>query len=105
LQVFEQRLRTLLSEKIPTLDPSIVTTTSGATNLISNVRAATDGNDSIVRSVLEVYNQAITNSFYAAAAFGGLTLVFALAVEWKSVKEEKQHGEMDVELSSPKQKQ
>jgi hypothetical protein len=51
---------------------------------------------------LEAYNNAITNSFYAAAAFGGLTLIFALAVEWKSVKND-QDKETDIEMSSSKQ--
>lgn len=51
---------------------------------------------------MEAYNLAITDSFYAAAAFGALTLVFALAVEWKSVKKEKHFGEMDVEMLSRK---
>lgn len=36
----------------------------------------------------QVYNRAITRSLYACVAMAGLSLLFAVFVEWKSVKEE-----------------
>lgn len=89
--VFIQRLNAGLTSSLPELDPSIVTSVvsgSGATSLISNVQNATGGNDAIVNTVVQVYNDALTDSFYVAVALASLTLLPALGVEWKSTKKE-----------------
>jgi hypothetical protein len=39
--------------------------------------------------VLRAYNDALTNSYYVAAALATLSIVGSLAVEWKSVKGKK----------------
>ena len=86
--VLEQQLRAGLSLALPNLNANIVSG-SGATDLISNVRAAAGGDEGVVQTVLAIYNHALTRVFLVAAILGCLTLVPAFAVEWKSVKKEK----------------
>lgn len=89
--VFIQQLQSGLTSSLPNLDPSVVTGVlggSGATNLVDNVRKATNGNEGIVNMVLKVYNSALTDSFYVAVVLACLTLLPTLGVEWKSTKKE-----------------
>ncbi|KAF2173022.1 hypothetical protein M409DRAFT_62654 [Zasmidium cellare ATCC 36951] len=98
--VFIQQLDSGLISSLPELDPSVVTGVlggSGATDLIRNVQSATGGNETIVQTVLEVYNDALTDSFYVAVALACLTLLPALGVEWKTEMEEKEKARAEKE--------
>lgn len=86
--VFEQRLRNNLSGILPEGELSIVSG-SGATTLISNAQAAVGGNQDDVQKILNLYNDAVKQTFLVATVMAALTLPAALLVEWKSVKKEK----------------
>lgn len=80
------------------MNPDIVST-SGATDLVANVSKATGGNQTLINTVLWIYNKSITNSFYVAVVMGALTIIPVLGVEWKSVKE-KPKSNMDADEAS-----
>lgn len=63
---------------------------SGVTNLADKVRSLSGGDEAAVRTALKVYSKAINDSFYLAAALGGITLFCALGVEWKNVRTQEQ---------------
>jgi len=80
--VFTNKLVSGLKAAVPDLDPAIVLRT-GATELKTAIgEQYRDG-------VLRAYNDALTNSYYVAAALATLSIVGSLAVEWKSVKGKK----------------
>jgi EmrB/QacA subfamily drug resistance transporter len=80
--VFTNKLVSGLKAAVPDLDPAIVLRT-GATELKTAIgEQYRDG-------VLKAYNDALTNSYYVAAALATLSIVGSLAVEWKSVKGKK----------------
>lgn len=87
--VFEQKLRKNLDGVLPDVDFASLISASGATDLIPKVQQATGGNDDQVRRVLELYNNALSQTFLVALILSAMTLIGALAVEWKSVKKEK----------------
>lgn len=76
--VFANKLISGMSQ-ISGLDPAIVATT-GATNL-RQVVATKD-----LPRVIAVYNKAVTQVFYVAIAVSCMSVLGALAMEWKSVK-------------------
>ncbi|KAJ6579591.1 major facilitator superfamily domain-containing protein [Mycena vulgaris] len=80
--VFTNKLVSGLASHVPGVNTSIVLS-AGATSL----RHAVDPQD--LPAVLSVYNTAIVSVFYVSAAMGCLSLVGALAIEWKSVKGKK----------------
>ena len=86
--VFEQKLRRNLAGLLPDVDFAAVISASGATDLIPKVQQATDADASQVRKVLELYNDALSQTFLVALVLSAMTLIGALAVEWKSVKKE-----------------
>lgn len=77
--VFTNGLADGLVAKVPGLDPQIVLAT-GATS-IKNVIP-----DEFLDSVIQVYSDALTDSFTVSAATAAVTVIGALFVEWKSVK-------------------
>lgn len=80
--MFTNKLVSGLKAAVPDLDPAIVLRT-GATELKTAIgEQYRDG-------VLRAYNDALTNSYYVAAALATLSIVGSLAVEWKSVKGKK----------------
>ena len=87
--VFEQKLRRNLAGLLPDVDLASVISASGATDLIPKVQEATNGDAGQVRKVLELYNDALSQTFLVALVLSAMTLIGALAVEWKSVKKEK----------------
>lgn len=80
--VFTNKLVSGLKAAVPDLDPAIVLRT-GATELKSAI------GEQYRAGVLKAYNDALTNSYYVAAALATLSIVGSLAVEWKSVKGKK----------------
>ncbi|GAM88797.1 hypothetical protein ANO11243_068310 [Dothideomycetidae sp. 11243] len=71
-----------LLRSVPDLDPKIVLNT-GATQLRNIVPVQ------YVSQVLEVYNGALTKTFYVGVATACLSMLGAVLVEWKSVKGKK----------------
>jgi EmrB/QacA subfamily drug resistance transporter len=80
--VFTNKLVSGLKAAVPDLDPAIVLRT-GATQLKTAI------GEQYREGVLRAYNDALTNSYYVAAALATLSIVGSLAVEWKSVKGKK----------------
>ena len=87
--VFEQKLRKNLAGLLPEIDFASIISASGATDLIPKVQQATGGDEGQVRRFLELYNNALSQAFLVALVLSAMTLIGALAVEWKSVKKEK----------------
>lgn len=87
--VFEQKLRKNLAGVLSDVDFATLISASGATDLIPKVQQATGGDDDQVHRVLELYNNALSRTFLVALILSAMTLIGALAVEWKSVKKEK----------------
>lgn len=77
--VFANRLAQDLAKNIPELDPKIILK-SGATSLQQNVPPE---NFPLVQLA---YNNGVTLAFLVAAVMAGLTIIGALAVQWKNVK-------------------
>ncbi|KUJ07065.1 MFS general substrate transporter [Mollisia scopiformis] len=99
--VFEQKLWTNLVAVLPDLDVSVIGR-SGATALVANARAALGGNSEAVQEVLNLYNDAVVQTFLVALILAALTLPAALLVEWKSVKKEKSEESEDKEKAAVK---
>ncbi|KAJ6544229.1 putative HC-toxin efflux carrier [Mycena capillaripes] len=77
--VFTNKLKDGLASRVPSVDPATVLG-AGATSL----RTAVDA--SILPAVIAVYNDALVSAFYVSVAMAALSLIGALAIEWKSVK-------------------
>ncbi|MCJ1261325.1 hypothetical protein MMC22_001189 [Lobaria immixta] len=77
--IFSNRLLAALKSEVPQIDPSLVLGL-GATNLRTAIPAP------LLDAVLVAYNQAITETFYAAAATSGLAFFLAFGMELRSVK-------------------
>lgn len=80
--VFTNKLLSNLAEVVPDLDSAIVLAT-GATELKNVIP------HQYLSGVLTAYNAAINNTFYVSVAMSVLSIVGALALEWKSVKGKK----------------
>ncbi|KAF3911077.1 hypothetical protein AA313_de0205070 [Arthrobotrys entomopaga] len=80
--VFNNQLIKNLAAEVPNLDVNVVLST-GATSLKSTLPAQ------FLPGVLKAYNLAITQTFYIAVAYMGLSIFGAVAMEWKSVKGKK----------------
>ncbi|RVD80194.1 uncharacterized protein DFL_008099 [Arthrobotrys flagrans] len=80
--VFNNQLIKNLGSEVPNLDPSIVLVT-GATSLKDVLPSE------FLAGVLRAYNLSLTQTFYIAVAFMGLSTVGALALEWRSIKGKK----------------
>ncbi|KAJ7511278.1 putative MFS multidrug transporter [Mycena galericulata] len=77
--VLRSTLLSGLARAVPSVDRSAVLG-AGATG----VRALVD--PVLLPAVLRVYNSALVSAYYVAVAMAGLTILGALASEWKSVK-------------------
>lgn len=84
--IFTNKLASDLAASVPDLDPS-VTLRSGATSLQQLVPS------SQLPLVQRAYNNGITRAFLVATVMAALTLLGALAVEWKNIKAKKNSGE------------
>ncbi|KAB8069154.1 MFS transporter [Aspergillus leporis] len=84
--VFSNHIVSGMFAQVPELDPSVVLQ-SGATDLQQTVRqAALDQADKVVTRVLEIYNEAIVQTFIVALALACVSIIGAVGVEWRSVK-------------------
>lgn len=95
--MFTNSLTRNLAKQVPGLDPG-VTLKNGALG----IRNIVSGED--VAGVKRAYNDAIVNVFYLALALTSLTMIGAVFIEWRSVKEEKA-GESDQQLSQRHQQE
>lgn len=77
--VFQNGLIKNLGSVVPDLPVAIVLNT-GATELSHQIPAQ------YLTGVLRAYNDALTNTFYVSVAMSALSIIGALAVEWKSMK-------------------
>ncbi|KAF7367349.1 Major facilitator superfamily transporter [Mycena sanguinolenta] len=77
--VFQNKLISELVARVPGISPELILT-AGATNLKNAV------DPQYLSAVLEVYNDALVIAFRVATAMAGISIIGALAVEWKSVK-------------------
>lgn len=80
--VFTNKLALDLAKYVPTLDPKIVLMT-GATSIQKTIAKE------YLPGVTLAYNNALTHAFLVAAVMAAVTIVGALAIEWKSVKGKK----------------
>ena len=83
--IFTNRLLTNLAATVHNVSPGLILST-GATS-IRNV--ITQADPSSLPLVLDAYNSAVTQTFYVSLAMATLSIVGALGMEWKSVKEKK----------------
>jgi hypothetical protein len=77
--VFQNQLIKNLHSVVPDLPINIVLN-AGATQLKNAVP------QSFLHGVLNAYNGALTQTWYVSVAMSALSLVGALAIEWKSMK-------------------
>ncbi|KAJ6603601.1 major facilitator superfamily transporter [Mycena vulgaris] len=77
--VFANKLVSGLVENVPGVSPKLVLS-AGATSLKDAVAPE------FLAGVLEAYNQALVAAFYVAIAMSCLSLVGAVAMEWRSIK-------------------
>jgi hypothetical protein len=77
--VFQNKLISGLTAHVPEV-PAELIFAAGATNLKSDV------DPQLLPAVLEVYNAALVSAFQVGIAMAGISIVGALAMEWKSVK-------------------
>ncbi|OQE01714.1 hypothetical protein PENVUL_c041G08133 [Penicillium vulpinum] len=83
--IFSNHIVSGMLARVPELDPSIVLE-SGATDLQQTVRQATSGQANVVACVLEIYNDAIVQTFVVALVLACVSIIGALGVEWRTVK-------------------
>ncbi|KAJ7119193.1 putative efflux pump antibiotic resistance protein [Mycena crocata] len=88
--VFRNKLVSGLAIQLPQLDPSVVLD-NGATSLRDGAIGA-----ELLPKVLAVYNEALMSGIYACVAMAALSMVGALATEWRNVNG-KGKGESEVE--------
>ncbi|KAJ7886158.1 DHA14-like major facilitator [Mycena olivaceomarginata] len=77
--VFTNKLKDGLASQVPSLNPAIVLS-AGATSLRDSV------DPQFLPAVISAYNDALVSAFYVSVAMACLSLIGALAIEWKSVK-------------------
>jgi len=83
--IFSNHIVSGMLARVPELDPSIVLE-SGATDLQQTIRQATSGQANVVAHVLEIYNDAIVQTFVVALVLACVSIIGALGVEWRTVK-------------------
>lgn len=83
--IFTNRLLTNLADSVPGIPPDVILAT-GATSLRDAV-IKIDPNS--LDRVLVAYNNAVTQTFYVSLAMACLSIIGAVGMEWKSVKEKK----------------
>lgn len=77
--MFQNKLISGLASRVPEVPPALIFA-AGATNL----KTAVD--PKFLTAVLSVYNDALVAAFQVGVAMAGVSIVGALAMEWKSVK-------------------
>jgi hypothetical protein len=80
--IFTNKLVQDLAKYAPSIDPKVVLNT-GATSIQSSINKAD------LAGVTLAYNNALTQVFLTASIMAAITIVGALAIEWKSVKGKK----------------
>ncbi|GAB1206113.1 hypothetical protein APSETT445_004794 [Aspergillus pseudonomiae] len=83
--VFSNHIITGMRAHVPDLDSSIVLQ-AGATDLRRTVMQAASGHGAVVTRVLEIYNDAIVQTFVVALALACVSILGAMGVEWRSLK-------------------
>lgn len=97
--VFSSHIVSGIQARVPELDPSVILQ-AGATEVQQIVERAVFGKaDEVVALVLEVYNEAIVQTFVLALALACISILGAIGVEWRTVKSPQQvdSTEQDVE--------
>ncbi|KAH7305125.1 major facilitator superfamily transporter [Rhexocercosporidium sp. MPI-PUGE-AT-0058] len=98
--VFERKLRSNLEDVLQGVDLTFISG-SGATTLIQNANAALGGDQGAVEKVVDLYNNALVQTFLAPLILGACTFPAAILVEWKSVKKEKKEKKKEDIEGSP----
>lgn len=80
--IFTNKLVSGLASAAPGLDPRIVLAT-GATNIQSLIPTQ------YLAGVTQAYNSALTTAYTASVAMAALSIIGAVAIEWKSMKGKK----------------
>lgn len=80
--VFTNSLLKNVKAIVPDVDPTIVLD-AGATTLQKVIPSQ------YLAGVRQAYNDSITDTFYVGVAMGAVSIVGALALEWKSIKGKK----------------
>ncbi|KAK9852144.1 MFS transporter [Penicillium brevicompactum] len=86
VNVFSNHIVSGMIARVPELDPSIILQ-AGASHLqrtVSEVSLSSDGY--LVARVLEVYNDAIIQTFIVALALACVSVIGAVGVDWRTVK-------------------
>lgn len=83
--IFSNHIVSGMLARVPELDPSIVLE-CGATDLQQTISQATSGQANVVACVLEIYNDAIVQTFVVALVLACVSIIGALGVEWRTVK-------------------
>ncbi|KAE8407334.1 putative efflux pump antibiotic resistance protein [Aspergillus pseudonomiae] len=83
--IFSNHIITGMRAHVPELDPSIVLQ-AGATDLRRTVMQAASGHGAVVTRVLEIYNDAIVQTFVVALALACVSILGAMGVKWRSLK-------------------
>ncbi|KAJ5358290.1 efflux pump antibiotic resistance protein [Penicillium brevicompactum] len=84
--VFSNHIVSGMIARVPELDPSIILQ-AGASHLQRTVSEASLSSDGyLVARVLEVYNDAIVQTFVVALALACVSVIGAVGVDWRTVK-------------------
>jgi EmrB/QacA subfamily drug resistance transporter len=83
--IFNNTLLKNMKADVPAIDPTIILHV-GATDLKNNIPAR------FLPAVQVAYNGALTHTWYIAVAMASLSILGALAVQWKSIKGKKVGG-------------
>ncbi|GLI80468.1 hypothetical protein PoHVEF18_008823 [Penicillium ochrochloron] len=97
--IFSSHIVSGIQARIPELNPSVILQ-AGATEVQQTVERAVSGEaDGVVTLVLEVYNEAIVQTFVLALALACISILGAIGVEWRTVKRPHQMDstEQDIE--------
>ncbi|KAJ7743256.1 DHA14-like major facilitator [Mycena maculata] len=82
--VLHSKLISGLAKHVPNVSDPAAILSAGATSLRTTVDPA------LLPQVLVVYNEALVSAYYVACAMAALSILGALASEWKSVKRKKE---------------
>jgi hypothetical protein len=97
--IFSSHIVSGIQARVPELNPSVILQ-AGATEVQQTVERAVSGEaDGVVTLVLEVYNEAIVQTFVLALALACISILGAIGVEWRTVKRPHQMDstEQDIE--------
>ncbi|KAK2592137.1 hypothetical protein QQS21_010175 [Conoideocrella luteorostrata] len=83
--VFNDHIISGMTNKVPEIDYPIVLQ-SGATELQGTIRQIASGHADVVSRVLEVYNDAVVQTFVVALVLACMSIIGAIGVEWRSIK-------------------